>query len=68
MWRDVQAAAAAGVLVGVKAGVALLIIAACLALAAGDYASVRVAARNGQAAFNTLQQLAEQQQKAQAAK
>ena len=61
MWRDVKDAASAGLVIGVKAGTALLVIAACLAFAAGDYKSVREAARNGQIAFNTLQQMAQQQ-------
>lgn len=68
MGARVKAAAVDGLIVGVKWGVTLLVITVLQSWWAGDYALVRSAARNGQIAFNTLQQMAQQQAAAQKAR
>ena len=66
MWNALKAAACEGTLLGVKYGVALLILAAVLLLLAGDYNVVRERALNGQIAFEKIDR-AEKQMAAQPA-
>ena len=56
MWPDVIAAARAGLLLGVKWAVVVLLVSLTLGALAQDYLVVRQQARHGQQAFQYLQQ------------
>ena len=56
MWQRLRDAAADGVVLGVKWGLALLLALFSVSWALGDYNQVRQRALNGQQAFEFLQQ------------
>ena len=62
MTGTLREAAQAGLVLGVKWAVAVLVVAAALALAAGDYGLVRRQSQNGQRAYDALVQWQQQRQ------
>lgn len=56
MWTRITHAATEGLVLGVKYGVLLLVLAALLMLAMQDYSGVRLGARQGAAAFAFIQE------------
>ena len=65
MWQRLSEAAQSGIVIGVKYGIALVLMLLSVSWILGDYQAVRERARNGQAAFEFLQQQVQRQQQSQ---
>lgn len=56
MWSDLKAAAREGIVLGVKYGLAAMLVIVAVSFLLGDYQVVRGRAYNGQVAFEWIQQ------------
>ncbi len=61
MWADLKVAAREGVILGVKYGLAAIIVLFMVAALLGDYAIVRQRALNGQKVYEEVEELKQRQ-------